>query len=1855
MGRGDTMTRSVRSILTVPLLAVLLLIGFGAEAQWRQYCDDRPADFNPECPKASGHLVGEPTNVLYGSSVYLAEDARITTSVGDLVLRRFFNSDTRNFETHSVAPPGTGAPFGNASSTSGAILWSTNFFSFVKTTVNTTPGWTPTGWKSVAPNGFPRQWRFVSASGYPCTWAEMEDRVYGNGQLERLCVRSLPYQYILYDASGNRYDYGSGARAVIGSLTYSYLDTIYTKDNRILATVHYEYPDYLGGVCPRPSILTSTPGAPYIRRVSSPDGQSFLFTWAYAGGQCVLDKVEVEGYPGAAPRLAVNYTYDGTGELSSVTTAAGTESIVNSSSTFAVSRNNLPVTEQTLSSLAVSGMAGEGAKMTFDYRPYLSNPLTFDLKCHPDSCCAGGSSGDLTRDVFVTTSQRGDGQQVDSKNPDGSPNPNPLYPDPGYTEKLGFVPMNGVYDHTSVLQARRTSCPGSPESCSPGDEYWIYGKYDVPSIATGQICGMLYPTYLKGTVDKRGAYFGEATRSAYTVCTLGGIATHPQIGNLYRGASDTNGTNALETVGAETLCSGSLSGEDAYLLTNRTWHKSLIDPVGDSETHYWQPIPKQVQAIRKTGWTKDIAGNPVEKTIGTFFRNSRSCSDPATDTRVLRVEGPCFLNDPNAGTCPVPHPVTEYHYYPVHTPANGMENRSGRLKKSVRYPNGSVCGLGLETVYDDYTPDGLPASVTTPDGATAEYEYEGRRLVRRRVGGNETRYFYDGERVSAVQYPAGNFEVFCYRTGSSAGCKPDGTPEKLLQWRAKATDQYAENGFTEKIAYKYWDDDTVRSEHFYGSDGTPAGPAIERRQAEYARDAQRRLTWQALGTGTDLVAKRHYDKSDNLDAIGHGFNSPPDFCRDTGANSPLCAWMQYDRANRLVVLDEKPDATTTNRSCFNYDQLGNLVRVSRGGGATADCKINTVSGGLNVPATWDPAQIDYEHDDFGNVIAVKTPWRGESPDSVTRASPSIVRYTYDAFGNVVERQTQMMREQGDPQRTRFYYDLLGRQTSAVTETNSGQSFWVYQLNYDVALAEPGCPTPARVMGRLSNRTDSYGKTWYSYDEEGRVLMEIRQKSGVYGSCTGSLETNPHTTYAYGPNGNLRSIVYPRGREVTYTYAGDRVTGVSATVYDGAAWVNTSLLTGIEWEPYGGLAKYTLVTGGTSANRLVEYLSDGNPVNAPTNTACTALLRDMTGSDLSGRLRSIWVWTGTPGGEILRKTYTWQGEAVKQEDTCFLGQPDVHRQIYAYDRSLRLTGSSNIGVPVEFGSTSGNGYRYDGRGNRIAHSRDGVVNELTYDAATTATRDLLRKQFQRGPDTGGKSGSTVVYDYAYDANGRLVRISSGKLWNMSFTYPGLQDYTAPFDTVMRTVTINGATYTYRYDAWGRRHAKVYPRGETEGFFYDTGHQLLSDQSVALDASGQIAYAEQDDYVWLAGRPVAVVRGKFTGSWVRQSEDASNTCSRMTLEGKPACGAYGIVTDLIGKPILIVQHAGGKVAGTALYDEFGLPNRVRLAASTPVPVGPAYSAQVGRVDWSFSPGATEDVTARVLYANITTKTGDVTVNGSGSLTGWAIGRVWSPFVSAQTGVRVNAKGIDESGISIESVEYRRAEAGVNFWFPPLRFPGHYHDLETDFFENWHRYYDPLTGRYLAPEPLQKSPKFVRGMASGGYTTPTYAYALNRPTSVTDRTGRYAEVCHRKAIGFGFTGARHCFLRINSSMSWSYWAEGPWDWTPSVTEDARPNASELECQPITPPDRSNICSANDPSRFDSCLASAMNTCQSLCYSMSDFNCCDCVARAIQMCGGNPNAPGLWPVQPLAGWGPPRSAPYGDPLPLFAPEPPW
>ncbi len=83
--------------------------------------------------------------------------------------------------------------------------------------------------------------------------------------------------------------------------------------------------------------------------------------------------------------------------------------------------------------------------------------------------------------------------------------------------------------------------------------------------------------------------------------------------------------------------------------------------------------------------------------------------------------------------------------------------------------------------------------------------------------------------------------------------------------------------------------------------------------------------------------------------------------------------------------------------------------------------------------------------------------------------------------------------------------------------------------------------------------------------------------------------------------------------------------------------------------------------------------------------------------------------------------------------------------------------------------------------------------------------------------------------------------------------------------------------------------------------------------------------------------------------------------------------------------------------------------------------------------------------------------------------------------------------------------------------LRYPGQYFQIETNLHYNWHRHYDPATGRYTQPDPLG----FVDGPS-------IYAYAGSSPYMHTDRDGRYLRVIARFLIRKIMNAMRLCQKR-------------------------------------------------------------------------------------------------------------------------------
>ena len=90
--------------------------------------------------------------------------------------------------------------------------------------------------------------------------------------------------------------------------------------------------------------------------------------------------------------------------------------------------------------------------------------------------------------------------------------------------------------------------------------------------------------------------------------------------------------------------------------------------------------------------------------------------------------------------------------------------------------------------------------------------------------------------------------------------------------------------------------------------------------------------------------------------------------------------------------------------------------------------------------------------------------------------------------------------------------------------------------------------------------------------------------------------------------------------------------------------------------------------------------------------------------------------------------------------------------------------------------------------------------------------------------------------------------------------------------------------------------------------------------------------------------------------------------------------------------------------------------------------------------------------------------------------------------------------------------------------LRFPGQYFDQETGLHYNFHRYYDPVSGRYFRVNP--------EGLESD---VALYTYAKNNSIKFFDELGLAIWVCSRKAEGsIGSAGGIHAYFWDDKTKS-------------------------------------------------------------------------------------------------------------------------
>jgi RHS repeat-associated protein len=131
--------------------------------------------------------------------------------------------------------------------------------------------------------------------------------------------------------------------------------------------------------------------------------------------------------------------------------------------------------------------------------------------------------------------------------------------------------------------------------------------------------------------------------------------------------------------------------------------------------------------------------------------------------------------------------------------------------------------------------------------------------------------------------------------------------------------------------------------------------------------------------------------------------------------------------------------------------------------------------------------------------------------------------------------------------------------------------------------------------------------------------------------------------------------------------------------------------------------------------------------------------------------------------------------------------------------------------------------------------------------------------------------------------------------------------------------------------------------------------------------------------------------------------------------------------------------------------------------------------------------------------------------------------------------------------------------------LRFPGQYYDEETGLHQNWHRYYDPSTGRYITSDPI--------GL-DGGLNS--YTYVGGNPLRWADPFGLAVQICTK-------FWHPHTFICVDGYCSGKYPSGNPFA-SPGDVRDDSLNKPSASCSDVP----NNKCDQNS---FEQCVAKRLS----------------------------------------------------------------
>ena len=780
-------------------------------------------------------------------------------------------------------------------------------------------------------------------------------------------------------------------------------------------------------------------------------------------------------------------------------------------------------------------------------------------------------------------------------------------------------------------------------------------------------------------------------------------------------------------------------------------------------------------------------------------------------------------------------------------------------------------------------------------------------------------------------------------------------------------------------------------------------------------DEHGRLT--ACADPLGRLTRYGYDERGNLTCITRPDGSQARARYDAGnlfiglEDPDGASWRQEHDARGNLARQIVPDQSITS---YAYDQNGHLASVTGPLGAVTAVECNLA--GLPVVVTGpEGGRTRYARDAAGRVTAVTGPDGGVTSLSWT-ASGQLAGVVFPDGGTErreYDAEGNLIRSLSPSgEQTRYEYGPFDR-LAAVTGPDGVRT----EFGYDLAL-------------RLTTVTRG-GLTWrYDYDAAGRMVAETDFNGAV-------------TRYAHDPAGQLTRRINAAGQQVSYAY--DELGRLVRRVADEVAST-------FGYDAVGRLVR--------AANPDAELRLTRDPLGRVTAETCNDRTVLSSYDPAGRRTRRV-----TPGGGRERWTYDAAGRPVRLETgggVIGFGYDEAGRETrrdlpgglaltQSWDTAGQLARQLLTAIPqaaatpwpaVPEGAATPSAAVPAGTATPSATVPTGTATpSAAVPCVTPAASGAGPADRAAAPETSGPVLARRAYAYRPD----------GCLTGVDDLLSGVRQFT--LDDGGRITEVTGARWAerYEYDQAGNLASARWsaPPPAVAGGWLSADLQGPRERSGTLITSaGTVRYRHDQQ-----GRVISRQRSRTSGppaTWSYRWDADDRLTDVTTPDGSTWRYRYDPLGRRIAKQRLDPSGAPAEET-TFTWDGAVLAEE---SASAP-------GLGRRRVTWDYRPGtftaltqsehvsareAPQDVIDERFYAIIADQVGmpaeliaaDGTVAGHQQHTLWG-GTLWRPGGAATQ----------------------------------LRFPGQYHDPETGLHYNQQRYYDPVTGSYLTPDPLGLAP--------------------------------------------------------------------------------------------------------------------------------------------------------------------------------------